>query len=191
MENNIAENKDSNNKSSLIKQIRDYGVLILIAVVIALLCNAFVFARADVDGESMLPTLHDKDVVFVEKIINFTKHFKRGQIIIFDRKNAEKDILVKRIIGIEGDQIQIKDGKVYLNGEALKEDYLADGTFTAPSEFLANNKTYTVEKNHVFVLGDNRENSVDSRVLGTINVNDIKGHTVVRLYPFNSIRLFK
>lgn len=191
MENNATQNKDSENKSSLLKQIRDYGISILIAIAVALLCNAFVFARADVDGESMLPTLHDKDVVFVEKITNLTKHFKRGQIIIFDRNNAEKDILVKRIIGIEGDQIQIKEGKIYLNGEALKEDYLADGTFTAPSQFLANNKTYTVEKNHVFVLGDNRENSVDSRILGTINVNDIKGHTVIRLYPFNSIRLFK
>jgi signal peptidase I len=190
MENKIVENENSNNKSNLLKEIRDYGISILIAIAVALLCNAFIFARADVDGESMLPTLHDKDVVFVEKITNLTKHFKRGQIIIFDRNNAEKDILVKRVIGIEGDQIQIKEGKVYVNGEALKEDYLKDGTFTAPSEFLANNKTYTVEKNHVFVLGDNRENSVDSRILGTISIKDIKGHTVIRLYPFNSIRLF-
>ncbi|MCM0649831.1 signal peptidase I [Clostridium swellfunianum] len=172
-------------------QVRDYAISIIAAVVIAITFRTYVFARADVDGLSMYSTLNNKDVLFVEKISNLTHSFKRGQIIIFDSKNYNSDIYVKRIIGLPGDEIEIKNGKIYLNAAELKEDYLDSNTFTSLGPFLQKNGKYTVENGHVFVLGDNRNDSIDSRMLGPINIKDIKGHAIVRVYPFNKIRTFK
>jgi signal peptidase I len=172
-------------------QAKDYIISIAAAVVIALTFRTYVFARADVEGESMFSTLNNKDVLFVEKISTLTHNFKRGQIVIFDSKNSNDDIYVKRIIGIEDDEIEIKNDKVYLNGELLKEDYLDSNTITNPGQFLTKSGKFKVEKGYVFVLGDNRTDSVDSRILGPINVKDIKGHAVLRVYPFDKIRTFK
>jgi signal peptidase I len=172
------------------KVIRDYAISIIAAILIALTFRTYVFARADVDGQSMFSTLHDKDVLFVEKISLLTHSFKRGQIVIFDSGNYNKDIYVKRVIGVEGDEIEIKNNKVYLNGNELQEDYLDENTITAPGPFMSKNNKYKVEKDHVFVLGDNREDSVDSRVLGPISTKALKGHVVVRVYPFKNFRLF-
>jgi signal peptidase I len=173
------------------KQIRDYALSIIAAVVLALTFRTYVLARADVEGQSMYSTLHDKDVLFVEKISTLTHSYKRGQIIIFDSKNVNNDIYVKRVIGVEGDEVEVKNGKVYLNGQELKEDYLQPNIVTTPGPFLLKNGKYKVEKGYVFVLGDNRGDSVDSRMLGPISIKDIKGHAVVRVYPFNTIRTFK
>lgn len=172
-------------------QIRDYAVSIVAAVIIALTFRTYVFARADVEGQSMFSTLNNKDVLFVEKISTLTHSFKRGQIIIFDSKNYNKDIYVKRIIGVAGDEIEIKNSKVYLNGAELKEDYLDPSIITNPGPFLAKSGKYEVEPGYVFVLGDNRTDSIDSRILGPISIKDIKGHAVLRVYPFDKIRTFK
>ena len=172
------------------KIIRDYGISIIAAIIIAVTFRTYVFARADVDGKSMYSTLNDKDVLFVEKVSLLTHKINRGQIVIFDSKNYTNDIYVKRVIGIEGDEIEIKDGKVYLNGTALQENYLDENTVTNPGPFILKNGKYKVEKDYVFVLGDNREDSVDSRILGPISTKDLKGHVVVRVYPFNKFRLF-
>jgi signal peptidase I len=171
-------------------KILEYLISIVAAFVIAFAFRQYVFARADVDGQSMQSTLHDKDVIFVEKLSLFSHNFKRGQIVIFNSHNYADDIYVKRVIGIDGDEIELKDGKVFLNGIELQEDYLDDGTVTNPGTFLRENQKYKVEKNQVFVLGDNRGNSVDSRSIGPINVKDIQGHVVVRIYPFSKMRTF-
>lgn len=188
---NPIKNEDNlKDKIRIDKQIKEYAVSIVVAVIIALTLRSYVFARADVEGNSMVSTLHNRDVIFVEKLSLLTNSIKRGQIIIFNSKNANGDIYVKRVIGIEGDQIEIKDGQVYLNGEILQEDYLDPNTKTATGTFLLNKGKYTVPKDHVFVLGDNRGNSLDSRILGPINIKEIKGHTIFRVYPFNKMRIF-
>lgn len=188
------EQMDKENSSteyvSIGKQIRDYAVSIITALTIALLLRNYVFARADVDGRSMESTLFDKDVIFVEKLSVLTGKIKRGEIVIFDANNANKDIYVKRVIGVEGDEIQIKEGKVFLNGAPMKEEYLDINTNTYPGSFMTKDKVYKVEKGYVFVLGDNREHSKDSREIGPVNIKDVKGHTILRIYPFKQFRLF-
>lgn len=184
------ETKKSQHKSNSKNTARDYIISIIAAVIIALTFRTYIFARADVNGESMMSTLHDKDVIFVEKLSLLTHNIKRGQIIIFNSNNYADDIYVKRVIAVEGDEIEIKDGKVFLNGSELKEDYLDPNTITTPGPFMKDNGKYKIEKDHVFVLGDNRQDSIDSRILGPINIKDIKGHAVIRVYPFNRIRLF-
>jgi signal peptidase I len=183
--------KDNSSKVvSIGKQIRDYAIAIGAALIIALILRNYVVTRADVDGSSMETTLSDKDVIFVEKLSLLTGKLKRGEIVIFDSKNVTEDIYVKRVIGIEGDEIQLKDGKVILNGQELKEEYIAQGVNTNPGSFMTKDKVYKVEKGYVFVLGDNREHSHDSRNIGPISIKDVKGHTIVRVYPFKNFKLF-
>lgn len=178
--------KQSNKKNTA----RDYIISVLAAVIIALTFRNYVFARADVDGESMMSTLHNRDIIFVEKLSLITHSFKRGQIVIFNSNNYNKDIYVKRVIAVEGDDIEIKDGFVYLNGSKLEEPYLDDTAYTNPGPFFMKEEKYKLKENEIFVLGDNRENSVDSRILGPININDVEGHVIFRIYPFNKIRVF-
>lgn len=184
----MSNNKEEiSHKTNIIKEIKDYGISIMIALGLAFVFHSYVLARANVDGPSMQPTLHNKDVIFLEKLSVETNHVKRGEIVVFDSKNENNDFYIKRVIGVEGDEVSISDGKVYVNGNQIKEDYLAPNTITEP---ITPQTTYKVPQGQVFVLGDNRGNSTDSRMLGCINIKDLKGHAIVRVYPFNQIRIF-
>lgn len=187
MENNEQFEKKPTNKKS---QFKEYAISIIVAIAIALTFRTYVFARADVEGESMFSTLNNKDVLFVEKLSLLTHSIKKGEIIIFDSKNPTNDIYVKRVIATEGDQIEVKNGNVYINNKEIDEPYLDKGVITNPGPFLTANQLYTVEPGHIFVMGDNRGNSVDSRILGPIAIKDIKGHVILRAFPFNKIRFF-
>ncbi|MDP4146482.1 MAG: signal peptidase I [Bacillota bacterium] len=186
----VKKGRADRNKKRFRKEATEYVILMVATLVFALILKTFVFARADVEGQSMLSTLNDKDVLFVEKLSILTRSFSRGEIVIFDSKDEERQLYVKRVIGIAGDTIEIKNGKVYLNDKLLKEDYLNPNTLTNAGTFLPENVRYSVPNGYVFVLGDNREHSLDSRFLGPINTKDIKGHTIVRIYPFNKVRIF-
>ena len=179
---------ENNKEKKILTTIKDYVISIAVAIVIAVTFRSYVFARADVEGHSMFSTLNEKDVIFVEKISLLTHNIKRGQIIIFDSKNENRDIYVKRVIAVAGDTIEIKNKKVYLNDKELKEDYLDKGTKTFGASFLKDGDKFKVPEGHVFVLGDNREFSLDSRYIGPIKIKDIKGHAILRVYPFNKIK---
>ncbi len=177
-------------KHNIKKEIFQWVVSIGVAVLLTLILRTYVIAAADVDGASMMPTLNNKDKIFVEKISLITDTFKRGQIVIFDSGNENDAIFVKRVIGVEGDTVEIKGGKVFLNNKELEEPYLNKGTITNPGTFLQENTPFKVKKGYVFVLGDNRLVSWDSRSLGPISINAIKGHVILRTYPFNNIKGF-
>lgn len=174
-----------NNK--LVKEIKEYTISIVAALFMALIFNSYVLAKATVEGPSMQPTLQNKDILFLEKISTETSNIKRGQIVVFDSKNMDGDYYIKRVIGIAGDVVEIKNGHVYLNGNVLNEEYLSANDITEP---LSTQSKYTVPNGCVFVLGDNRTNSVDSRMLGPISLKDLKGHAVIRVFPFDSIKVF-
>lgn len=161
-------------------------ITLILAILFAIGINKYIFARADIEGTSMLTTLNDKDITFVEKISSITHIVKRGEIVIFNSRNENNDLFIKRVIGLAGDKIQIKNGKVYINGNIINEPYLDNNTVTASGPFISN-KIYTVPNGYIFVLGDNRDNSTDSRFFGPVNINDIKGHAILRVYPFKKI----
>lgn len=160
--------------------------ILILAILFAIGINKYIFARADIEGTSMLNTLNDKDITFVEKISSITHIVKRSEIIIFNSRNENNDLFIKRVIGIAGDKIQIKNGKVYINGKIISEPYLTNNTITTSGPFIGN-RIYTVPKGYVFVLGDNRGNSTDSRFFGPVNIDDIKGHAIIRVYPLKNI----
>ena len=140
-----------------------------------------------VKGYSMYPTIEPYNYLIINKIPYLTGKPDYGDIIVFTAniytEEAEGKNLIKRVIGLEGDTIEIKGGKVYRNGEALVEDYIfGDKT---PGEM----EKITVEENCVFVMGDNRPNSLDSRdsAIGQIALEDIMGRADLRLFPFDRI----
>ena len=144
-----------------------------------------------VSGDSMLPTLHENDYLIINKIGYKIGEPKNGDVIVFksdlEKNDGTTKDLVKRIIGVAGDKVVIKDGKVYLNDKLLDETYLSEGMDTTGDVDIV------VPEGKLFVLGDNREVSLDSRYeqVGLVDVNDVEGKVLVRLYPFNDISLIK
>ena len=171
------------------KSIWDWVSSIIFALAIALFINAFVFHRMVVAGPSMQPTLFDGENLFVEKLSHsFSIIPSYGEIVVIDRRitrprNIMDDLVdpvqkllkqadyfyVKRVIGRPGDTLVIKNGIVFRNGQKLTEQYLNE-----PLIFEAD-KTVTVPPGHIFVMGDNRNNSLDSRQLGSIPLNHCVG----------------
>lgn len=175
------------------KSIKFLGTLIfpsVCAVILSFLFTRFVLSAASVDGTSMDNTLHDSDILGIEKLIANSNNLKNGQIIAFNAHNDDNDIFVKRIIGIEGDKIMISDGYLYLNGVKQNEEYVTPGV-TYPGKFIENDTEIIVPKGKVFVLGDNRQVSMDSRNFGFVDIDDVIGRIVIRFYPFDDVKIFK
>ena len=162
-----------------------------IAAIIAVLFLQF-FMPTIVREHSMENTLKQNDYVFVSRrYYTWFKHdLARGDIIVFKSdlttSSGSEKLLVKRIIGIPGDRVSIADGEVYVNGEPSDESFTKDGR-TGGSMVEV-----TVPAGHVFVMGDNRQNSTDSRspLVGFVDINTIKGKVVFRLLPFKRLGLF-
>lgn len=174
-----------------VAEIRDYVIIVVVAIFISLLFRQYVFAREAVDGSSMMSTLKDKDVTFVEKLFRYSNSIKKGEIVTFQSGDENNSIYVKRVIGLPGDTIELLNGKVYLNGKELEEPYLKKGTYTGGEGFLHEGQKYKVPEDHIFVLGDNREVSKDSREIGPVSYKALDGHVIIRAYPFNEIKIFK
>lgn len=169
----------------VIKEIKEWIISIIIAAAIAFLIKGFIIDTMLVDGKSMLPTLHDRDRIIFEKISIYTKGFKRGQIVILNPPGEGKfTFYVKRIIGLPGEKLEIKNGIVYINDQKLQESYLPKETYTG------DDMTIKIPEGYVFVMGDNRERSQDSRAIGPIPIKNLKGRAVLRIYPFDSIKNF-
>jgi len=179
-------------KSSFLKDlIKD----VIIAVVIVLAITA-VIKPTIVKESSMLDTLQSNNYLFVNKLAyKFKDHPQRGDIIVFrsDLTNDEdgsKKLLIKRVIGVEGDVISFENDCVYRNGEKLQEEYLynEDPSFRN----YPNGSTYTVEEDEIFAMGDHRSVSMDSRDpdVGMVAEDRVVGKAFVRLYPFNEITTF-
>lgn len=163
---------------------------IVIAIVIALIVVQFIKPTI-VKESSMEPNFYENDYLFVSKQSYTFSEPKRGDVVVVHssllQENGDEKLLIKRIVGLPGDEIDIADGKVYINGEELTEDYTKEGyTNGEISDFV-------VPDGEVFCMGDNRRVSIDSRSpeVGAIDVDEIVGKVVLRLYPFNKIGFIK
>jgi len=139
----------------------------------------------------MYPNLHDKEQIVAEKISVKSSSIKRGDIVIFKHPFEEDKLLIKRIIGLPGETLQIKDGSVYIDGEKLSEPYLSGDVITKGSKLLEDNAEYKIRNNAYVVMGDNREESTDSREWGYVDKDLIVGKGVLVYFPLNRIRLIK
>ncbi|WP_276326136.1 signal peptidase I [Pseudobacteroides cellulosolvens] len=176
-------------KNPALREVLDWGVHIAVAVLIGFLIVAFVGQRTIVSGSSMETTLQDGDQLIIEKISPKIGNLKYGDIVtidVSDMNGVDRSPIIKRVIGVEGDKIEVRDGKVYLNGKALKEDYInGDFTDNIREEYC----NLTVKKGQIYVLGDNRTpgGSLDSRTLGPFDISRVGGKAIFRFWPFDNM----
>ncbi|GIO26132.1 signal peptidase I [Ornithinibacillus bavariensis] len=168
----------------------DWVKALLIAFVLAFLVRTFLFTPIVVDGPSMQPTLHNRDQMIVNKFIYRIDEPERFDIVVF-HANDQKDF-IKRVIGLPGDHVAYKDNVLYINGQPIKEKFFQDDNIVMTYDFTLEEVTgnySTVPEGHVFVLGDNRTNSTDSRILGPIPIDQIVGKASVIYWPFDRMQL--
>ena len=180
---------------NIVKDLLWLIVYIGSVILICFLIIKFVGTRSRVDGSSMNPTLHDGDNLWVDKLSYTFGDPKRFDIIIFNPNGNEKITYVKRIIGLPGETVSMDlDGKIYINGQLLNENYALDEPFLPSSiGILSGNNEIVLGDDEYFVLGDNRNNSMDSRRSdpGNVKRDYIIGKVVLRIYPFSKFGFVK
>ncbi len=161
---------------------------ILVALVLAIVLYLFIMTPHEVVGNSMHPTYKNGEFLMANKITYRISEPKRGDVIIF--KYSDTADFIKRIIGVPGDEVMIKDGKIYINGELLNESaYLDPSVITNGGSYLHEGQTIKLNEDEYFVCGDNRSNSSDSRDFGPIKKSAIKGKAWIVYYPFSEFRV--
>ncbi len=165
------------------KELRSWILCLSIAIAVALVLRLFVFEFVLVKGDSMEPNLHTGEAVFVEKITKIVSGYDYDEILIVRYPNRT-GAYVKRLIGMEGDVLEIKEGQLYRNGE------LIDEPFTREAVMFWDMPATTVPEDCVYVMGDNRNDSLDSRSadVGPIQENKIIGHALFVSWPLGGIR---
>lgn len=170
--------------------------LSVIAIVCAIVVRGFLFSPIVVDGPSMQPTLYDNDRMIVNKFIYYLSKPNRFDVVVF-HASEEKDF-IKRVIGLPGEHVAVKDNELYINDEEINQDFLKTEDM---KDMDHHNETedFTLEElpgayqeipdGYVLVLGDNRTNSTDSRVFGLVSMNEIVGKTSLIYWPLNRVGL--
>jgi signal peptidase I len=160
---------------------------LVLTLVIFLVIQNFVAQPYRVQQQSMEHTLEPDQYVLVDKLTARFDDYKRGDIVVFNPPVAwaqpDGTPFIKRVIGVGGDTISIKDNRVYVNGIALDEPYIFDNQGTLPT---GDRSAWVIAPNELFVMGDHRANSADSRVFGPIEKKDVIGRAWLRYWPFNT-----
>jgi signal peptidase I len=156
--------------------LREFLETVLPALIIVLVINMFLAQATRVEGQSMEPNLHDNQRLIIEKISYYFHPPRRGDIIVLRLPNRRSDPLIKRVVALPGEMVEITDGKVLINGQVLDEPYLNQATYQGMPPQV-------VPENEVFVLGDNRGFSNDSRSFGFVPFSDIIGRAWFRYWP--------
>lgn len=185
-----AEEKRPKTKLEIIKLTVEWLIYFVIIFAIAFLILNYVGQRTLVDGTSMVPTLHDKDSVIVDKLSYRFTDPKRYDIVVFRYLPKDETYYIKRIIGLPGETVQIIDGYVYINGELLESDIYGSAVMLEPGRA---SEPITLGEYEYFVLGDNRNGSSDSRMesVGNVEISQIVGKAFVRIWPLSDFEFLK
>lgn len=159
-----------NQLSKVGKELLPYIIIILVVIII----RTFIFTPIVVNGPSMMDTLHNGDVMILDKIGMKLGGIKRFDIVVIQ---TGKTKIIKRVIGLPGETISYQDNKLYINGKEVSDNHSNEITYDFEEVKIPDGEYY--------VLGDNRTDSVDSRILGTIPKSEILGHATFIIYPFN------
>jgi len=180
-ETEIVKDKKTKKKST----IKEWIIDIVIVVCVALLVWNFVGYGVWIKSGSMIPTLEVKDRLIVTRVHDY-KSLKEGDIVLFKNDEFKDEILIKRLIGLPGDKIEIKKGVVFRNGQQLKEDYVKDNLTTYSG-------TFEVPESKYFFLGDNRPHSDDSRFWENpyVDESNIEGKARIKYYPIKDFEIIK
>ncbi|MCI8342400.1 MAG: signal peptidase I [Firmicutes bacterium] len=186
----MGELRKAKKRKKMFNEIVSLAVILLIAIVFRL----FVFGVVIIKGASMEPSLFHNDVAVINKISRLTGSFDRGDIVVcLYNKGISDEYIIKRVIGVPGDVIDVEMGDDYhyyinINGERLNEPYIKEPMDqTGDIEY-----PFTVEDDSYFIMGDNRNNSNDSRskLIGSVSKNNIKGKLIAVVLPLNRIGIY-
>ena len=189
-------------KKKTLKSFLEWGAVILGALLVAFLIKTFLMQAYYIPSSSMTPTLQVGDRVLVNKLSYEVGDIGRGDLVVFNRpsnENTGKTDLIKRVIALEGELIEIVEGRIYItesqssSRQLLVEPYLATTTYTRGFENTdlcekATENSCLIPENHIFVLGDNRDGSRDSRFFGPIEKDTVVGRAFIRLWPISSLK---
>lgn len=181
------------------KELIEWIKSIAVAFIFVIAMNKFIFSPIVVDGSSMLPTYEDGDKVIINKIGKHISGIERFDVIVFEAPNGMD--YIKRVVGLPGDHVAYENDILYINGEALKEPYLDlykeqlldNGTLTQDLTLEDLTSYSIIPEGYLFVLGDNRRNSSDSRDsrVGLVPMEKVIGKANIRFYPFDRFGIVK
>ena len=185
--NKVKKEKKEEPKKSLKREIFEWIMVFVVAAAMAFVVRTFIFEPVRVDGSSMLNTLTDSEFMIATKFDYLLGDPERFDIVICNYPNTSDGMYrVKRVIGMPGETMELRAGELYIDGKHIEQnfDMTENETYFGP---------YTVPEGHYFVLGDNRNNSKDSRsvMVGPLERDMIKGHVRAVVFPFNKMRLMK
>lgn len=167
--------------------ILDFLETIVVALSIFVVIYLFLMQPHEIKGSSMEPNFKDKEYILTDKISYRLHAPARGDVVIFKAPvNPDVDY-IKRVIGLAGDRIKIQDGFVYVNGDKLDEYYLRDLTSLFPGSFISEGQEIIVPPDKLFVMGDNRSHSSDSRQFGPVPLDSVIGRAFFRYWPITSL----
>lgn len=156
--------------------------VVVLAVGIFLIVYLLILRPHKIKGTSMSPNFPDGEYLLTEKVNYYLHDPKRGDVVVF-KPPVSDDEYIKRVIGLPGETVSVKNGHIYLNGQLLKEDYIADTVITDAGAFLEEGQEYKVPNNMYFVVGDNRPHSSDSRAWGPVTKSSMTGRAWVIYWP--------
>ena len=157
--------------------------IVVFAVAIFLFVYLLILQPHKIKGDSMQPNFPDAEYLLTDKVTYRFGEPKRGDVVVFEAPTNNGDEFIKRIVGLPGDKISVKNGKLYLNGKALEEPYLSNDVYTSGAGFLSEGKEIVVPIEQYFGLGDNRPRSSDSRTFGFITKEKITGRAWLVYWP--------
>ncbi len=170
--------------------LREWIQVIVIALIVALPIRFFIAEPFIVNGASMDPTFSTGQFLIVDRLTYRFENPNRGDVIVFEYPNDPSVYYIKRIIGLPGETVSIKKGKVTITNESSPAGFELDESYIDAAHSSVDTLTVNLGKNEYFVMGDNRSQSSDSRVWGPLNENFIVGRPIVRLLPFGSMSVF-
>jgi signal peptidase I len=174
--------------SKVLKSLYDMFETLVIAGAFVVFVYLFIASPHEVIGRSMEENFYNGEYLLADKVSYHFGEPRRGDVVIF--KHSDTADYIKRVIGIPGDTVAVRDGSIYINGEKLEESaYLGSGVYTDPGTFLREGEEITIEKGEYFVCGDNRQHSSDSRTFGPIERVAIKGRAMIIYWPFKRLSI--
>ena len=189
--NEVIEKNTKKAKKDMFEEYIPYLIIIFFVIII----RTFIATPVRVDGTSMNPTLKDGDVMVLYKLVKHTRGLKRFDIVVV---NTGKTRLIKRIVGLPGERIKYEItpdengnqvGRLLINGEVVEENFIKENykSQTCNNNWNICNEELTIPMDKYFVMGDNRGNSMDSRVIGPVSRDEITGTTKLTIFPFTRL----
>lgn len=169
----------------------DFIETIVVSLAVFAIVYIFLFQPHQVDGRSMEPNFHNGEYILTDKISYRFNEPKRGDVVVFHSPQDERQDFIKRIVGVPGDKVEVKDGYLYLNGNKLEEPYINNPGQVQNGRFMREGVVVNVGPGEYLVMGDNRNHSSDSREWGTVKKTGIVGRAFFRYWPVNVFGVLK